>query len=392
MDKGKRPLQACGNRARLTVLHKAALDGRRSAVLLLVLLIAFAFAAGAQTALSGEYVWYRDNTFKREAYVGFLYYDEASLAMRYYAPMDAKQGLAERAIDVYITVSGKTLTGERVIGAADDEGVTIVNYLHDLYYDMSSTARDAALGGEVSPFEVRTLKTEMDAFGGEVAAELDGITPIFGVRRILGSGNEVLFESVTAGRLTSQDDKSFIAFHGFDASVSSVTGKKAAKKDKRASRKIKKGKAVDCMITSSKEGKGGSLCFVLDTQWQRSMENMWLLGEDAMVTVSVMGTLNAVDVAHYARRLVQSAGDNYIDWHSLSFDDGAGGKGKASVKGFGVKAVAVQDDGTRVFTRRVLRQSGGSWYLFTLTAFYDTYQINRTYFDNITMSIKGLGE
>ncbi|MBQ2529281.1 MAG: hypothetical protein II547_03395, partial [Treponema sp.] len=39
---------------------------------------------------SGEYVYYSDKSFKRTSILGFLYYDDGTYAVRYYAPADTK--------------------------------------------------------------------------------------------------------------------------------------------------------------------------------------------------------------------------------------------------------------------------------------------------------------
>ena len=45
---------------------------------------------------SGEFVYYRDYSFNRESYVGFLTYDDATYELRYYAPFDKEQNLLKR--------------------------------------------------------------------------------------------------------------------------------------------------------------------------------------------------------------------------------------------------------------------------------------------------------
>lgn len=370
MDKGKRQLQTGGTRARL--------KGVFAAVLLMLCCTVFASAQNT----SGEYVWYEDHTFKRKSYIGFLYYDDKTLLMRYYAPFDAEAGLAERCADVYVTTSGGALTGERVSGVMDEEGISIVNYLHDLYYGISLVKRAA---GDVVPFEERTKKAEMDVFGGEAVVTFDAFIPVFDVKRIQGNDNSVLFEAVTAGRLNSQEDTSFSDFHGFNSGTALQETLKGAPN----ARKIKKGKILPCAVTSADMGKKSKLRFTLDLQWKRSMENMWLLGDDAMVTVTEMGKLKEEDVTRCTRRLMQSTANDYIDYRALFADRGKKKGGSASSADVFIKSVTVQEDGTRVFTHRILRKAGEGWYLFTLTAFYETYLANRTYFDGITSSLKG---
>jgi len=67
----------------------------------ITLFAAALFAAANLFALpdaSGEYVYYRDSSFNRESYIGFLYYDDSTYEARYYAP--PTESLAEKNIDM----------------------------------------------------------------------------------------------------------------------------------------------------------------------------------------------------------------------------------------------------------------------------------------------------
>ena len=53
---------------------------------------------------SGEYVYYSDKSFTRQSIVGFLYYDDSTYAVRYYAPADSKNKLMAKDITLYFSV------------------------------------------------------------------------------------------------------------------------------------------------------------------------------------------------------------------------------------------------------------------------------------------------
>ena len=82
---------------------------------------------------SGEYVFYRDNTFTRPSYIGFIYYDDATYAVRYYAPAVAEQFLPEKDITLYLTVNKDSahleFTGETMKGVVSDADTDVVNYM-----------------------------------------------------------------------------------------------------------------------------------------------------------------------------------------------------------------------------------------------------------------------
>lgn len=302
----------------------------------------------AAESISGEYVWYADATFKRASYVGFLYYNENTLSMRYYAPLDTGKGLTEKSIDLYVTHDGGTLTGERVIGATDDDNIAIVNYLHDLFYDLCSVSAGAQ---------------DLNVFGGKSVVEKDDMVPVFSIKRIKGADNKVLLQIVTVGRLSSSDDKSFTAFRGLPISQG---GKSKGKKIK--ARKTAKGSdTVECSA--------GAMRFALDSAWHRSMDNMWMLGDDAVVTVAELsGVKSEEDMALYAKLLVTSRGDAYIDWRTLKAEKGEGL--------YRIECVTLGTPAMRTF--RIMQ--GGI--LFSLTANDAAYQANKAYFNAITASFQ----
>lgn len=373
-----------------------------------------------EATLSGEYVWYADYTFKRKSYIGFLYYNENTLAMRYWSPQDAKAGLVEKEVDVYVTMKDGALTGERVIGGDGEESVTIVNYLHDLFYDLSSVSSSI---GAIAPFSKASKEKELAAFRADVVIEVNSFIPVFGVRYVRGEDNKVLLEAVTVGTLTSSDDTSFSDFKGLpetsagkgaggtvkssNGSIRSATHQSTAdKKDKgKVAKKIKRGKKVNVAITApryaaSRHGSTGltnhsgttaqgdrdaSLHFSIDDGWKQTMDNMWLLGDEAMITAAEIGELQEEDIARYTRRLIQSTGTDYIDWRTFNLEERHSADAPVSIN-----TVTVQSDGDRVMTFRRLQKAGGEegrWYLFTLTVFSVTYQLNRTYFDAIKASV-----
>lgn len=72
---------------------------------------------GADQAIedvSGEYVYYRDESFKTPSVVGFAYYNDSLYAARYYTAGDG--GAGEKDIAIYVSAEadasrGLTLTG-----------------------------------------------------------------------------------------------------------------------------------------------------------------------------------------------------------------------------------------------------------------------------------------
>ena len=108
--------------------------------------------------VSGEYVFYRDYSFKRDTYIGFLYYNETTYAARYYSP--ATETLPAKNLEFLFTVDASKnaleMTGERIlmekcIGQIEQSDTDLINYVHDLIYEFASRRKKA---GEIS-FEDR---------------------------------------------------------------------------------------------------------------------------------------------------------------------------------------------------------------------------------------------
>ena len=146
---------------------------------------------------SGQYVYYKDATFQREAYVGFLQYDEARYAIRYYAPENTKTGQKEEQIELFLTVDTEKdyilMTGERIVAKEANENTATLNYLHDLFYEFASQRKKVNganfKGSSAVPFSVQ--KTENIAlFGGEVSLTYDYLIPIFNLRSITNKKGE----------------------------------------------------------------------------------------------------------------------------------------------------------------------------------------------------------
>ena len=68
---------------------------------------------------SGEYVYYKDSTFKRESYIGILVYDDANYKIRYFAPTDEASKLPEKEMSILVSVNKDSafwdMTGEYIM-------------------------------------------------------------------------------------------------------------------------------------------------------------------------------------------------------------------------------------------------------------------------------------
>lgn len=337
-------------------------------VLLFACLSAFSLP-GTQAYIpdtSGEYVFYRDKSFRTESVVGFLFYNEGAYAARYYAPPSKKNGGTEKDISVYVSVNPAAgtmeLTGEKIQGAVLPEDADIVNYLHDLLYEFASRRKKIALN---SPEKVSSTQ-DFAQFGGSVTVLFNPFVPIFNIESIESADGESIFTIETSGMLTSSSDASFSAFKGIDG----------LPKDKKRTFKKK--------AASEMTAEFGAQKATLDSQWKQAMENLWLLGDSAILSMTTMAIPENTDAQtakdSLVRRFSQSATLSYAVWQQRKITEE---KNQTSI--MNVFYQPESENTTRDFKIITISQDG-IVSLLTLTVFDSIYQKNRAYFSTILKS------
>ena len=363
-----------------------------SVVLMMIASSLFAFP-GIQSYLkddSGQYVYYRDYTFPYEAYVGFLHYDEGTYGMRFYAPSQPLEGIslaaaqagvatkggmvgAPKSVEILFTVNTEAdvteMTGERFLTNITGSDTEIVNYLHDLIYEFS--ARRRKLSDPVVTKEVSS-REDFSQFGGKVTMRYDFDIPIFNLKEIIDIDGKPALQVATVGALTSSADNSFFEFTGFPAPMQdkprsfTSTEKKPNKKIELESQEIK-----------------------LDSQWTQAAENMYLLGDVAMIMfsefqpaeqVAAAGTTTILDA--FCRNLSLGTTGSYTDWGNRKIDRS---KNKLEVN---IRTYMPQEGAVSQNFKFVTKNKAGGYSIMSLTIFDNAYKANRSYFDAIVKSYK----
>ncbi|MBQ3836131.1 MAG: hypothetical protein II814_03280, partial [Treponema sp.] len=252
--------------------------------------IAALFAAAELFALpdaSGEYVYYLDSSFNRESYIGFLYYDDSTYEARYYAP--ATETLAEKNIDMLFSVAQENgrmeLTGERFVVPPQQEDVAIVNYIHDLLYELSGR-RGKLLEEPLVDYENNKapfmqagvfVSDDYEAFGGPVKMLYDEVVPIFNLKKIIDYSGRDVFVVATIGQLESSKDKSFAEFV-----PQSLAAKGTAKREPRQFKNAKK----ESLSLRVEIGKSAALSqsVLADKNWSLAGASVWTLGDCAIAS------------------------------------------------------------------------------------------------------------
>lgn len=317
----------------------------------------------------GEYVYYEDKTFTRKSYVGFLRYDEATYAARYYAPKTDKD--APLSVTIFVTLDPASdhmeITGERQIVSGSPRDGEIVNYLEDMMYTLNAHRIKA---GSIVRESERIVPDDIMQFGGSVVVEYDYLIPLFNVKRIAkGSDMSSLFDIVSVGKLTSSNDAAFSNFLGFPESYADK--KKPAHRKKTATKKIAlffDGQKLDA-----------------DEGWVQKMDNMWMLGNDAAVSMASLPKhaegLQSAE-ALVIRRLLEGNGTSYADWRRASVRNTAGS--------YTLRCIFYDDakkKATRI-VRKLTKRVDGSYAFFTLSVFEDAYAADKSYFEGIADSYR----
>ena len=310
---------------------------------------------------SGEYVYYKDNTFLRESYVGILYYDYTTVQIRYYAPRDEDKKLLEKDIAILVSMDSKQpITGERfltnVIPGTED--VDIVNYLHDILYEFTSHRK------RIDRLNERNIiiNQNYDQFGGEVSITYDCTIPLYNIREIKKPTGEVLLHCVTTGKLQDNEDTSFEKFKGFPENEKIKKGKK-----------YKKAKEIKCFF--------GEQTVILDDTWKQPISNFWTLDDDSVLhmnTVPPRFEDKKQNELFLIRFFMHSAPSLYKDFDTLIIKNE---EGRITIS---CEVYNPLKNNTMINDIILSEKDNSTSYdYFTMTTYKKPYITNKKYFDKI---------
>lgn len=335
---------------------------------------------------SGQYVYYRDYSFKRESYIGVLFYDQSNYEARYFAP--ATESLPEKNIDLLFSVDPSKdhleLTGEYFVVPPQQDDVELVNYIHDLLYEL--TARRIKLeknplvdySKNKLPFMEAGVKVSCDyeQFGGPVQMIYDEAVPIFNLKKIVDySGNDALV-LVTVGQIENSKDRTFAEF------VPPI--KKAEPREAFVIKSAKK----EALSLRAEVGQNSALeqKVQADANWSLAGQSVWALGDSAILSFQTLALPADVSfsrderTARFIRLFAVSKNYAYSDWSALDVHASAS-LVKISSKTYNPKNKKLITD------IKTLSAAAQNFYgCFSLALYTDDYQANRGYFDKIAKS------
>jgi len=321
---------------------------------------------------SGQYVYYKDSSFERDSYIGILFYDESTYALRYYAPAFGKDSdfKPEKNIHILFTIDPEKqmleLTGERILSTITPEDTDLVNYIHDFFYEMTKRRQNV---GELTVVSQEYQNYEQ--FGGKVTLYFDPLIPIFSLEKIVSVDKKTLLQIVTAGQLVSAEDESFSKFTGIPEIFKDST--KDFKRNKKA-------KAVKVNYKATENSK--ELNARLDTSWNAAAENFYTLENIAAFTVNEVTSPKEGQIEVLKRRLLLGSDMVYPNFQIKKIETKKNGT---------LFTLISYHPETENFTYdfKLLREIDSKTVaLYTLTAFAGAYLDNKKYFDGIMASFE----
>lgn len=338
--------------------------------------------------VSGEYVYYKDNTFVRESYIGILMYDDSTFQVRYYAPEVKSEKLAEMDISLLISIDPTSdywnMTGERLITPINntEEEIDVLNYLHDILYEFSSRRNKVtnAIAPENPNYSTTrnfynngiSVKQDYPQFGGNVYITFDPIIPFFNIKTIFDLSGNMLMQCVVVGKIESSQDTSFSGFKGFG------NGKFSTKLEKQNKN------AKQTKISSD------NLYVTLDSDWTEPIEGyntVQALGDEAVIFLLV--SENNSNEPLYAlmtllRTEIQSNESSYIDLTDFECHLDLSECKVKIIK----KAIEIDKNRYISFGIYSKQKNSNNFDVFYLSTTMHAYTVRKNYYDKIIASYK----
>lgn len=320
--------------------------------------------------ISGDYVVYRDWSWEKPTWIGFLYYNDSTWGA---FMKDPSTGSDVRLLFSTETLDGKlVLTGQNIVSKITQDDVLSVNYLMKLL-PVFHAWRNGAASVSASPSKesgrssllppIVTLDASDAMFGGAVKATFAPEVPVFNMRSLDGAGDRRVMTLERVGRVKSSDTE----FFSFVAAGEPKAGAALALDSKRVAEK----RVVD----------GVSL--TLDGQWTMYADNMFFLGNSAALIVDTLDlSLMQIPRENLPLSLVRmfslSSADSWVVPSSLSV---AGTASRFTVTN-------LIFDSTRGSLNRdiktcVVSKDGASCVVISLSVNETAYQANKAYFSSL---------
>jgi len=351
----------------------------RSAVFFLILsslFTAFSVAVEPPIHRSGDYVFYRDHTWKSPTWIGFLRYDAQTWGAVLVTPeFSSRVAVLFRSEEV----DGKmVLKGQKIISVITQNDVLAVNYLMNMLPDMYNwrTAAARQANGTLFPQQPGAIlpsdgeyRFVRDEFGGPVRLVYSAWIPVFNLRGMYSASGKALLELERVGRIQNGDEDLFYDFIPVPETLSlsgtlSVSGAPV----------IASGAREDRLVDG--------FTLKLDGNWTMIADNAFFLGDMAMLVVDTLEYrqrgLETSRLPLELTRLFSLSGNQvWIRPDSLEVS-GSATRFRISNLVYDLESGQWNRD-----IKLVVPASDGRSRIISLAVNETVYQVNRAYFDSL---------
>ncbi len=309
---------------------------------------------------SGDYVIYRDYSWKSKTWIGFLYYDKNTVGSFLYTD-DGKTF-------VKILFSGEVLDGEFVItGQNNISGRNnSPNYIYAVNYLMQMLPKFYQWREKPKSDSLVVKKSSKNIFegqyGGECLINFSSYIPLFYINSIIDKDQKNILKLEEMG--LAKDDKDFFEFSPI----------KTPKKEKTSFVLNKNAKKTPKLINNIKLN--------IDEQWRQDTENSFFLNGSAFFAVlpidlsNVSGIKNN-DINFIIKYLCVSSKDVKV---LLDKTDIIGSKERFKIIG---PAYNRADNIMKTSIRLVIKHGDFKYTIIPLSVNTDLYEKNKEYFNNL---------
>lgn len=329
---------------------------------------AFLFAAqkptteSVQGTFSGDYVIYRDYSWKVPTWIGFLYYNDET----YGAFIRTDDPENPRTVSILFSGTiekGKlSLTGQQIISSITRDDTFGVNYLMDLLpklYELKTFPRAGK-----SPFGTATVRKQMEEFGGDVTLNFQSFVPLFHLKALTGAKKETVLELIEIGSINGNGESVFYGYSPAEPKQDENTFSldKTAKKE-----------------TINVSG----ISLHLDSQWTKIADNSFLCGNTAFLTVSTVNlppaeSGNQLSASERLIRLLTASSPYVKTLLPYTIAEGTPSAFTLTQSVYDIESKKISKD-----IKRCIKNKDGSFTIISLTVNSYAYSAAQAYFNGL---------
>ena len=329
---------------------------------------AFLFAAqkptteSTQGTFSGDYVIYRDYSWKSPTWIGFLYYNDETYGAFIRTDDPENPHTVSIIFSTQIEKGQLILTGQQIISSITSDDTFGINYLMELLpklYELKTFPRAGK-----APFGTATVRKQMEEFGGSVTLDFQSFVPLFHLKTITGAKKETVLELIEIGSINGNGES---VFYGYDPvepqqNTNVFTLNKAAKKE---------------TVTVS------GIPLHLDSQWKKIADNSFLCGNTAFLTVSTVNVPqeesgNKLSVPEQLLRLLTASSPYAKTLLPYTTVEGTQASFTLTQSVYDVESKKISKD-----IKRCIKNKDGSFTIISLTVNSHAYSAEQAYFNGL---------